>query len=256
MNVPADQFDDASRPPGDDIHAGEYVLGVLDAEGRREAQARMASDASFLRLVEDWEAKFAMWLARFAPVGPSPHVWPRIRTQLGWSPVATARPGLWNNTGFWRAATALAVAAGVAAVAIDLRTPPPVAPTVPAPVVVQPPPVEPATRPVTVLASDDGTTRWLASIDAAQGKVTMAPVPTPADPGGLVHELWLIAEGQAPASLGFVSNEQAHTVIVPAALRAALAAGAVLAITLEPQAGMPHAAPTGPIVAKGAIEHI
>jgi len=40
---------------------------------------------------------------------------------------------------------------------------------------------------------------------------------------------------------------------VPAALRADLTGQAVLAITLEPSAGIPHAAPSGPIIAKGAI---
>lgn len=78
-------------------------------------------------------------------------------------------------------------------------------------------------------------------------------MPSAADPGGRVHELWLIPEGEAPQSLGQVSNEKSHTVAVPDALHRALAAGSTLAITLEPEAGIPHAAPTGPIVAKGGI---
>jgi anti-sigma-K factor RskA len=40
---------------------------------------------------------------------------------------------------------------------------------------------------------------------------------------------------------------------VPATLRPDLTGNAVLAITLEPAAGIPHAAPTGPIIAKGPI---
>jgi len=53
-----------------------------------------------------------------------------------------------------------------------------------------------------------------------------------------------------------VSNEKAHTIEVPAELRHALASGSTLAITLEPEAGMPHAAPSGAIVAKGEIASI
>jgi anti-sigma-K factor RskA len=43
---------------------------------------------------------------------------------------------------------------------------------------------------------------------------------------------------------------------VPAALRSALVNGSVLAITLEPSAGAPHPAPSGPVVAKGDIANL
>jgi anti-sigma-K factor RskA len=81
-------------------------------------------------------------------------------------------------------------------------------------------------------------------------------VPTALDVSGLVDELWIIPPGQAPYSLGFVSNEKSHTVEVPAAIRRALAVGATLAITLEPHEGMPHAAPSGKVIAKGDIAAI
>lgn len=258
MNTTSDRYEDESGqvPPSDEVRAGEYVLGVLDADARGQAQARMASDPAFARLVQDWEERFSPWLLQLESIAPSPHVWLRIRTQLGWAAVESARPGLWNSVGFWRGASALAAAAAVAAIAIGLRGP--VTPTATPPEVVQTVPAgdESAARPVTVLARDDGSTGWIASIDVARGKVAMAPVPTPAEASGLVHELWVIPQGQAPISLGFVSNEKAHTIDVPAAVRRALGVGATLAITLEPQAGMPHAAPTGPIVAKGGIQQI
>jgi anti-sigma-K factor RskA len=81
----------------------------------------------------------------------------------------------------------------------------------------------------------------------------MVPVPSAPDSQGRVPELWLIPPGRAPRSLGLVSIDKAHTVEVPADLRAALAAGSVLAITLEPPGGSPHGAPTGPIIAKGSV---
>ena len=84
----------------------------------------------------------------------------------------------------------------------------------------------------------------------------MVPVPSPDDPAGRVGELWLIPAGEAPQSLGMVSNERAHTIEVPDRLRDELTAGATLAITLEDEAGIPHAAPTGPIIASGQITTI
>jgi anti-sigma-K factor RskA len=257
MNASGERFEDESGPvpPSDDLRAGEYALGVLDAQERRQVQARIAADPAFARLVEDWEDRFSPWLLRPSAIAPSPHVWPRIRTRLGWSAIQTTRTGLWNSIGFWRGASALAAAAAIAAIAIGVRAPAPQ--PMPQPVV-QPAPAddESAARPVTVLARDDGSTGWIASVDVSRGKVAMVPVPTPADASGLVHELWLIPAGQAPVSLGFVSNEKAHTIDVPAAARRILAVGATLAITLESPAGMPHVAPTGPTVAKGDIRQI
>lgn len=258
MSTPIDHIED-NLPPGDDVHAGEYVLGVLDSQARMQARSRIASDPGFAGLVEQWERRFAAWMMRAEPVAPSSHVWPRIRTELGWTAVASTQTGLWNSVGFWRGATALAAAASVAAIVFGLRGPTPTA--LPPQVVVQqqstpqlpPQPEEAGARPVTVLAADDGSTGWIASVDVAKGKVHMVPVPRPSDTGGKVDELWIIPAGQAPISLGFVSNDKAHSIDIPAAVRAAFVAGSTLAVTLESQQGMPHAAPAGPIVAKGAI---
>lgn len=243
-------------PPDDDVLAGEYVLGVLDAGERERLDARVLTDDGFAQRVAAWEQRMAPWLGEVEAVEPPAHVWPRIRTRLGWAAVGDGRKTVWDSVGFWRAATGLAVAAGVMAIAIGIRRPEPAAPSAP-PVVVQTPRVEAeVAQPVVVLARDSGDAGWLASLDMARGKIHMMPVPSPADPDGRVGELWIIPAGQAPRSLGLVSNEKAHTVDVPATIRDALAVGSMLAITMEPQAGMPHAAPSGPIIAKGEIANI
>jgi anti-sigma-K factor RskA len=244
-------------PPSDELRAGEYVLGVLDAQARRDVQSRMTTDPAFTGMVHAWEERLAPLLDEATTAQPAPHVWPRIRTQLGWAPVEGARPtGVWNSAAFWRTTTVLAMAASVAAIVIGLQQRQALSPA-PAPVAVQAPATEEqAAKPVTVLAGADGATAWIATINAARDKVLMVPVPRPLDASGRVDELWIIPAGQAPVSLGFVSNEKAHTIAIPAAIRRAVAIGATLAITLEPQAGMPHAAPSGPVVAKGDIRQI
>lgn len=256
MNTRPDNHDeDAGPPSSDELLAAEYVLGVLDAPQRRAAQARLTADPGFADLVMAWEQRFAGWLLRIEPVPAPPHAWPRIRTRLGWPPVADSERGLWQSVSFWRGATAAAMAIAAAVVVFVTRMPESMQTPRPTPIVIQPAPVEVA-KPVTVLARDDGSAGWLASIDAGNGKLLMVPVPAPVAAPGRAHELWLIAAGEAPQSLGFVSSEKAHTVTVPGALRRALAAGSTLAITLEPEAGMPHAAPSGPIMAKGGITQI
>lgn len=249
-------------PPSADLLAGEYVLGVLDAARRRDAEARMASDRGFARLVADWEQRLVPLIDEIAPIAPPPHVWPRIRTSLGWASVGEdRRPGVMQSVGFWRAATVLAAAAAVAAIFIGRV---PQAPTpAPAPVAVQPAPQpqpatteEAAAKPVTPLVDDGGRTAWLATVDPVTKKVLMVPVPTGDDAEGRVAELWLIPEGEAPKSLGLLDRRKAHSLDVPDTLDYALREGSLLAVTLEPAGGAPGGVATGPIIAKGDIRQL
>ena len=254
-----DQHDDG-EPPSADILAGEYVLGVLDAAQRAEVERRIASDPGFGRLVTQWENRLAPMLESLGSKPVPAHLWPRIRTSLGWPAATTASPRVWQRTGFWQGMTALAAALALVAV-FSRRDLEPTTPS-PTPVAVTPtPPTTPAepeqaTKPVTPLLHDDGTPGWLASVDKAQGKVLMVPVPAAADAAGRAPELWLIPAGGAPRSLGLVSIDRAHTVAVPDTLRDALVNGSVLAITLEPSTGAPQGIPTGPIIAKGDIANL
>lgn len=236
------------EPPDEDTLAGEFVLGVLNEQERRAAEARNRTDAPFAARVAGWQRRLAPWLAEVAPVPVPEELWERLCRGLGWRTQAPA-PSWWSSLALWRSVAALA---SVAAVALWLtRAPAPIGP----PSAVIPPSVpEPAAKPVTTLAHADGTPGWLASVDRTRGAVLMVPVPAPADAQGRVAELWIIPPGQAPRSLGAVSVNKAYTVELPPDARGALSTpGSVLAITLEPAAGVPHAAPSGPVIAKGAI---
>lgn len=242
-----DEDDGAIEPPSDDLLAGEYALGVLDAEQRRAVQARIEAEPIFAGRVAEWEHRLSPLAASIEPTDVPGYLWPRIRERLGWSSVERARGGLWRSVGFWRAATAVAVAAAIAAIVVRI---PQILPPQSRPVAVQP-----GAEPVTTLAHDNGTPGWLASIDARRGTVLLVPVPSPPDTRGRVPELWLIPPGKSPRPLGLLSSDRSYAVAVPAELRAALTtAGAVLAISLEPPGGAPHAVPTGPIIAKGMIQ--
>jgi anti-sigma-K factor RskA len=245
IDDPKSGHDDGLEPPTDEVLAGEYVLGVVDARQRRAVQARIAAEPAFARLVAEWEQRLDSLHAGIAPVEVPPHVWERIRSRLGWA-TTPARVGRWQSLGLWRAATALAVAAAIAAVLMG-RTPPRV-PQQPAVA------LEPAASPVTTLARDSGAPGWLASIDVTTGSILLVPVPAPPDAHGRVPELWLIPQGKSPQALGLLSSNRSHAIIVPAALRPALTSGSLLAVTLEPPGGAPRGAPTGPIVAKGVIQ--
>jgi anti-sigma-K factor RskA len=231
--------DGGSEPPSDDVLAGEFVLGVLEAPEREQVVRRLESDPAFAQRVADWEQRLSPLALSIEPVDVPAYLWPRIRGRLGWADAEPRadRPGLWQSLWLWRSATALAAAIALAALLIGRPTAPPAPPA----------------APVTTLARDDGTPGWLASVDTSRGTMLLVPVPTAPDVAGRVPELWLIPPGQSPRALGLLSTERSYELTVPTALRAALTSGSVLAVSLEPPGGAPNGAPTGPIVAKGAL---
>jgi len=68
-------------------------------------------------------------------------------------------------------------------------------------------------------------------------------------------ELWVIAGDGVPHSLGLLPAGGGR-MPVSSANRARLAAGATLAVSLEPIGGSPTGLPTGPVVATGALSKV
>jgi anti-sigma-K factor RskA len=244
-------------PPPADIHAGEYVLGVLQGEALRDARRRLGRDPAFARLVDDWATRLAP-LDEESEAEPAPsHVWPRVRSALGWSPVASA-DGTAPKLAFWRGAAAagfsMAAALAVVALVRPAVTPEPAS----APQVVDASPAATGMQampqlPVTKLVHQDGSPAYLASIDRASGGMWVVPMPGETKAGDRLPVLWLIPEGGTPKVLGFVDVRHSHWVDVPKDLHAALGGGSVLAITLEPAAKAPPQAPSSAPVATGGI---
>jgi anti-sigma-K factor RskA len=237
MSVPPDQSG-ADEPPSDEILAAEHVLGVSDEFDRARARQRLSGDSEFAQRVLRWEQRLAPLALRVAPIEVPRQVWRVISARLGW---AAEPAGAWSNVTLWRWLSGALAAALLAGLVVDLRPR------------LLPAPEAALTHPVTPLVRQDGTTAWLVTVDTQRGTVQMVPAPGAPAAQGRAAELWLIPPGQPPRSLGAVSLIRAHTVDVPTALRAELTAAATLAITLEPNAGLPHAAPTGPVVASGMI---
>jgi anti-sigma-K factor RskA len=245
MNTPVDGSDDlgGQEPPTDDLVAAEYVLGVLDAGARLAAESRTLTDRAFAELVTGWQRRFAPLALELRPMEVPSRVWIRIQERLGWPPAEVAVSRVARSLSFWRLAAGVAATVALGLFVVDF------VPRWTAPKVSE----AQLAKAVTTLSRDDGSPGWLATVDARRGTLLMVPAPSAPDAQGRAAELWLIPPGQAPRSLGRISFDRADTVAVSAILRADLTGEAVLAVTLEPAAGIPHAAPTGPIVAKGAI---
>lgn len=213
LPIPADDEDDAL--------AAELALGVLEGEARARAEARLHRDPALALRVAAWQALLAPLNDDYAPAPVPADLLGRIESRLFPAPAPRRRMWLAGLTGLGLAAvTALALVAFV---------------------FLSGPPAQVAAQ----LVAENGALAYDAVFDGLRLTVTRA-AGEPA-PEGQVHELWIIAPGAAPVSLGLL--EQAPLVVA----YPTPPVGWVLAVTLEPAGGAPEGKPTGPVILKTEI---
>ena len=218
--------DTVSPAEDDDAAAAEYVLGVQDAADRTGVEQRIRSDAAFARRIADWEYRLSGLNGGFAEV-PAPDLLGAIEARL-FGKVTARRRAWWPQ---WLLGAGLA---GALALVALLILPPPAPPAPDAPL-------------VATLAAEGQALVYAARYDADKGELIVTRTGGQAAEATKVHELWLIAGGAAPVSLGLIQTAELRRALP------ALPPGAVLAISLEPAGGSPTGAPTGPVLVTGTI---
>lgn len=225
---------DIDDEDGDGILAAEVALGVLTGPEAAAAAAREASDPAFAAEVAQWRERLAPLADDIAPVTPPPDVLRRVELRLFGPETATA-PAPWalldRLRGLVFGALAGAVAVAVLAVGLALVLAP------------APPPERRAE-----IAATDGS--LLLNVRLESGAVRVERLAGAAPPGRVL-QLWLVADGSSPVSLGVLPETQVARLDLPAGLR--LPTGALLAVSEEPPGGSPTGLPTGAVLAGGAI---
>lgn len=217
------------------VLAAELMLGLLEGEARAAALRRVLAEPDFAREVEAWRDRFDGLFAGYSEIAPPAEIAQRIEDTL-------AEP---RRRGGGRAtivALASMLAAACLVIAVLLRPEPPVPVSVQP---LQPPPL------IAALAPTDGHAPVAALYDAGKGEVRVMAASFA--PKGKSAELWVIATGEQPRSLGLLHNGQPTTLTPAPDRRGKLAAGVTLAVSIEPVAGSPTGLPTGPVVATGAL---
>ena len=236
--------------------AAEYALGVLDGAERRAVERRMRQDGPFAARVAWWQERLAPLNAQIAPESPPAEVWQRIEADL--DRIARVRDGARDRrietlakaarrgvSPLWRT---LAIASSLLAIA-----------SLSAIAVLAPSPADLSTASGTEmlaarLTSDTGQTLFTVVLDLQARTATLVPVST-IDDGSRVPELWLLPPGgAAPRSLGLLAEGRPLRLVLQGVSDETV--GSSLAISLEPQGGSPTGAPTGPVVATGALDRI
>jgi anti-sigma-K factor RskA len=234
--------DNPTITPGDgsELLAAEYVLGVLGAAERRQAQQRLAHDQAFADAVAFWEDRLGTLADQVTPVAPPAQTWNRIARLLKARDSTAPRESLWQSLAFWRsfALGAAALTAASIGVLTFLLTSPPSRPPL-----------------IASLGAANGPPSFLAAINAGGTSLTIVPA-APVSGADQQHsvELWLIPAGETtPRAVGLIEAARPVRLDVPRELAARLTGDAQLAVSIEPLGGSKTGAPTGPVVAIGKL---
>lgn len=227
--------DSTDRDEGIDA-AAQYALGVGDAASRSAAARRIETDPVFSSQVAQWAERLHPLGIAYGETAPPPSLKQRIEQEAFGAATRTSRPAA-----FWRPLALVASIALLISLGFNLREAFLTA--------------EPPARLIVSLEAADSPVRFLALYEPGNGSVRLSQVAAPRQPDN-DYELWLVAGSQAPVSLGVLPVQGVAEIAVPPALAGKFAEGAALAISLEPKGGSPTGAPTGPIVASGALRGI
>jgi anti-sigma-K factor RskA len=225
--------DDQPGDRSDDTRAAEYVLGVLSVDERREIQRRLATDSALRAEVEDWEDRLAPLMSEVSAVEPPSQIWRGIEERISVAGQPQLRQRRWESLVFWRSVAfgAAALAAASLAALVYVGT------------------VAPSVRPMVANVAG-AQSNFIAAIDPASRRLTIIPSSV-AKVEQHSLQLWLIASGGKPQSLGLIESATPVHVTLPP--QVVVAADAMLAVSLEPPGGSPTGQPTGPVIASGKI---
>lgn len=203
----------------DDALAAEYVLGVQDLSERSTVEARIKADPDFAALVAAWETRLSGLNDDFTET-PAPDLLPRIEARLFPAPAPVPprrRPG-WGLLP-WLSG----MVSGIALFLLAIAT-------------VAPP------RPALVVALATADNRLVYEVRSFGDTLRVTRTAGVPAVEGQVHELWVIAPGAAPVSLGLLESGPL-VVDYPEP-----PPGWILAVSIEPDGGSPTGLPTGPVI--------
>lgn len=249
----------ARHPDLLDRLASAHALGTLRGGARRrfETLARQHTHVRATALL--WQERVAALSQLQPPATPSPHVWTRIHNLVRADVAQRARPtpptqplfagGWWRSLALWRSVSA----GGAVALALTVSTGWRVYDTLSAEVnhltarLQQAPQV----AYVAVLNDAQGSPALLVTWDGHKQQIKLQRVGGFQEAADRSLQLWALPPGGAPQSLGVLGRDKLERwATSPNAVHAVT----TLAVSLEPQGGVPGAGgPTGPVLFTGAV---
>jgi anti-sigma-K factor RskA len=213
--------------PDPDMAAAELALGLLDGDERAAALRRVLADPAFAREVDDWRHRMAGLFDDYRDVMPPDSVAARL-----------ASPGTRATRNRWPIVAALTALAAAVALFFVIRPPIPVA-------------TQPHTMMVASLMMADKSASVPAMVDMSTGEMSIPHADMA--PAGKSAQLWMIGGDGVPKPMGLLAAAGTSRMRLAIDQRRQLAAGVMLAVSVEPAGGSPTGKPTGPVVASGKL---
>jgi anti-sigma-K factor RskA len=234
-------MDPRRHPDLVDKLAAEYTVGTLRAGARRRFEQWIRHHDDIRATVERWERYLADLPALQPATAPLPEILCRVEVQLGWREPAPPQNSLWQRlwqgTGFWRGAAAVAAVIAAVAIGLNLR-------------LSQQLREVPVANAVAVLQDARAQPAVLVTWDGRTGTLSIKRLDATPLTSDQALQLWALPPDGHPQSLGVVGHQRAARLTVAQPLRQ----GSTLAISVEPSGGSPNPdGPTGPVVFKGAL---
>ena len=223
--------------PDDETRAAELALGLIEGDERAAALRRVLAEPAFAAAVERWRVRFAQLFDLWPDAVPPPELIDRIDASLDGVVPSRGRRVPWPLI-----ASVMTAIAACLLIFVAVR-PDPVAPP--------PPPAADAPALVAGIAADKQVVGALYRPETGSLRVAASTLA----PTGRVAQLWVIAGDAAPYPLGLLTGETTVIRLTPAD-RARIAAGATLAISIEPTGGSPTGLPAGPVVGTGGLSAV
>lgn len=208
--------------------AADYAIGLMPATARRRFDALLLEDAALRVELGHWQEALAS-LTGSVPERPVPkHIWAGIKARIDPQVLhVPAKKPFWMNFRLLAAACAVVVAVLVG--------------------VLYQPDIE---YNATLVAANQ---QPALQIKAFGDHLQVEPLSLAAVEPTRALELWAIAPGGKPVSLGLVPTSGKGRIQLSKAQQALLNAPLTLAVSLEPQGGSPTGQPTGPVLYQGAL---
>lgn len=210
--------------------AADYAIGLMPATARRRFDALLLEDAALRVELGHWQDALAS-LTGALPERPVPvHVWEGIKARIEPQVLhLPAKKPFWMNLRLLAAACAVVVAVLVGVLyQRDMG----------------------AEYNATLVAANQ---QPALQIKAFGNHLQVEPVTLAAIEPTRSLELWAIAPGGKPISLGLLPAAGNGRIELSKAQQALLSAPLTLAVSLEPRGGSPTGQPTGPVLYQGQL---
>ena len=228
------------RPDLIDRLAAEYVLGTLQGLARKRFE-RLAKEHDMVKRYQaDWEEKLSPLNDCLPPITPPARVWRELAEKLNIPRPEQEKTPWYRRLPFWLTAGGLSGA--LVSILVFFLVQGYLHDTQ-----IDRLPV------IALLAPQTGPAAIQVRMDQISGRLYVTRVSAVEPSTGHDFELWALAEGKAPVSLGVINRASETQLHLEKHRMDQLRHSGTLAISEEPSGGSPTGLPTGPVILTGKL---